>query len=139
MINNDPITVGEYQDACAVARKKLASLSTAELTALRVAVLSARRADLPPPTTFACGPSDKLFKVFGIAARLDKLEVHLAAEGFSGKDRMVRIFDAEEKNQTRGAAPKPVIGPSKHGKFRNDDGSVNLAEVLDAESQPNQQ
>jgi hypothetical protein len=135
MNDNSPITVGEYQEACAVARKKLSSLSTAELTALRVAVLSARLADGPTPTTFTCKPSDKLYKVFGIIARLDKLEVSQAAEGFSGVDRMVRIFDAEEKNNARGAAPKPVIGPSKHGKFYNDNGTVNLAEVLDAEAE----
>jgi hypothetical protein len=129
----DPITVGEFQDACAAARKNLSSLSTAELTDLRVAVLTALRGDLPTPVVFDCGiPTEK---IFGIKSRLDALEVHVAAADLKGADRMVAIFEAENKNSARGAAPKPAIGFSKFGRFRNANNSVNLAEVLDAEAE----
>lgn len=119
-----PITRQELEDAIAAAPK----LDTADLVRLHAHLDAART-----PVVFNCGIPTA--KIFGIKSRLDALEVHLAAADLKGEERMVAIFDAEEKNKTRGAAPKTVIGPSKHGKFRNDDGSVNLASVLDFEAE----
>ena len=122
MNDNRPITREEFENACAAARK----LSP-------TALLAACRADLPTPTVFDCGiPTEK---IFGIKDRLDALEEKLAAQDLSGSDTMASI----NLGRTRAGMASVTIGPSKHGKFSNDDGTVNLAEVLDAENQPNQQ
>jgi hypothetical protein len=116
-----PITREEYESACAAARK----LSP-------TALLAACRADLSTPTVFDCGiPTEK---IFGIKDRLDALEAKAAVQDLGG-DTMAFI----ERGRTRAGMASVKIGPSKHGKHRNDDGTVNLSEVLDEESQLNQQ
>jgi hypothetical protein len=112
-----PITREEYETACAAARK----LSP-------TALLAACRADLPTPTVFDCGiPTEK---IFGIKARLDALEDKAAVQDLGG-DTMTRI----DRGRIRAGMASVKIGPSRHGKFRNDDNSVNLSEVLDFEAE----